>query len=265
MKKRSNMRSIFQKASDILWLAMLCLLFSGALCPANAKADTAATEKPLNSSETTVTTFWNRQSKNASNRYQSSYSHNDNNKKLSSASPKEPVKIVKCKKKILQGDTERLDLTNLPPNANVTFSSSNPSVLTVKQLSNISCEYSGMGYGSAKIQIKISTPGFLFFDNVEELAATVNVAPKAVSIVFRRSTKTITVGQSSKLSYTIRPSISTEKPVFSSLRKKIVSVNKKGVIKGRKAGTTYVYATLANGKSAKCKIVVKKAKANVIY
>lgn len=121
-----------------------------------------------------------------------------------------------------------------------------------------------MGYGNAKIQIKISTPGFLFFDNVQELTASVNVTPKAVSIVFRKSTRTITVGQSSKLSYTIRPSISTEKPVFSSLRKKIVSVNKKGMIKGKKSGTTYVYATLANGKSAKCKVIVKRPKPNTL-
>lgn len=157
--------------------------------------------------------FFETTAKKASIRQQISY-RNDAAKRSSSASPRESIKILKYKKKILQGETKQLDLINLPANATVSFSSNNTSVLTVKQISNTACEYSGMGYGNAKIQIKISTPGFLFFDNVQELTASINVTPKAVSIVFRKSTRTITVGQSSKLSYTIRPSISTEKPVF---------------------------------------------------
>lgn len=262
MKKRSYIRSITKKAADIFLITGLCLLFSGAFCHSHAKADTA---NDLSSSSVTASkTFLSTQQKNSPARYQSTYSRNDGTKKFSSASPRKPVRILNCKKKILQSETERLDLVNLPANAEVSFSSSNTSVLTVKQISNTACEYTGMSYGSAKIQIKISTPSFLFFDNVQELTTSINVTPKAVSIVFRKSTKTITVGQSSRLYYTLRPSISTEKPVFSSLRKKIVTINKKGVIKGRKAGTTYVYATLANGKSAKCKVIVKKAKANTL-
>ena len=237
---------MIKKTTDIFWIAGLCLLFSGVFCATNAKADTMAASSESNSSVSMTKTFLKPQQKKASI---ISY-RNDAAKRSSSASPRESVKILKYKKKILQGETKQLDLINLPANATVSFSSNNTSVLTVKQISNTACEYSGMGYGNAKIQIKISTPGFLFFDNVQELTASINVTPKAVSIVFRKSTRTITVGQSSKLSYTIRPSISTEKPVFSSLRKKIVSVNKKGMIKGKK--------------SAKCKVIVKKPKPNTL-
>ncbi len=263
MKKCSFIRFMIKKTTDIFWIAGLCLLFSGVFCATNAKADTMAASSESNSSVSMTKTFLKPQQKKASIHQQISY-RNDAAKRSSSASPRESVKILKYKKKILLGETKQLDLINLPANATVSFSSNNTSVLTVKQISNTACEYSGMGYGNAKIQIKISTPGFLFFDNVQELTASINVTPKAVSIVFRKSTRTITVGQSSKLSYTIRPSISTEKPVFSSLRKKIVSVNKKGMIKGKKSGTTYVYATLANGKSAKCKVIVKKPKPNTL-
>lgn len=255
---------MIKKTTDIFWIAGLCLLFSGVFCTTNAKADTMAASSESNSSVSTTKTFLKPQQKKGINTASQISYRNDAAKRSSSASPRESIKILKYKKKILQGETKQLDLINLPANATVSFSSNNTSVLTVKQISNTACEYSGMGYGNAKIQIKISTPGFLFFDNVQELTASINVTPKAVSIVFRKSTRTITVGQSSKLSYTIRPSISTEKPVFSSLRKKIVSVNKKGMIKGKKSGTTYVYATLANGKSAKCKVIVKKPKPNTL-
>ena len=146
---------MIKKTTDIFWIAGLCLLFSGVFCATNAKADTMAASSESNSSVSMTKTFLKPQQKKASIRQQISY-RNDAAKRSSSASPRESVKILKYKKKILLGETKQLDLINLPANATVSFSSNNTSVLTVKQISNTACEYSGMGYGNAKIQIKIS-------------------------------------------------------------------------------------------------------------
>lgn len=181
-------------------------------------------------------------------------------KKKAPPSSDEPIRFSKFKKNILQNDTELLEVQNVAPDSKISFSSSDTSVLSVAQTSDTTCNYTGVGYGSAKIIVKISKPGFLFFDSKQEMEVKINVTPHAVSVVFRKSTRNILVGQSIKLPYTLRPSISKEKPIFSSLRKKIATVNHKGNVKGRKAGITFIYATLSNGKSAKCKIIVKKNK-----
>ena len=77
---------------------------------------------------------------------------------------------------------------------------------------------------------------------------------------FRSKQKKITVQSCVKLAMTIRPSISKETPVFQTQNSRIATVTSKGVVTGRKVGKTYITATIRNGKTAKCKIIVKKAK-----
>ncbi len=164
---------------------------------------------------------------------------------------------LKYNKEILQGDSHILEIQDLEKNCDVSFKSSDTDVLTVEQLSNTSCSYTGVGYGNAKITVTITKTTAFFFKDRKTINANIHVTPKAVSIVFRRGTKKIALGtKNKKLPFTIRPSISKEVPAFKSLNKKIVSINKKGKITAKKLGTTYITATLLNGKSAKCKVIV---------
>lgn len=160
-------------------------------------------------------------------------------------------------KEILQGNSHILEIQDLEKNCDVSIKSSDTDVLTVEQLSNTSCSYTGVGYGSAKITVTITKTTAFFFKDRKTIHANIHVTPKAVSIMFRRGTKKIALGnKNKKLPFTIRPSISKEVPAFKSLNKKIVSVNKRGKITARRLGTTYITATLLNGKSARCKIIV---------
>lgn len=172
-----------------------------------------------------------------------------------------PIKFKYHAKLLFQGDSCVVNLQNVKDNMSVVFRSSDNSVLAVKKLSDSSCRVTGMGYGNAKVIAHVTkNNGFFLFDETETVETKFKISPKAASIRFRSNQKKIAVQSTAKLSMTIRPSISKEAPVFQSQNSKIATVSQKGIVTGRKAGKTYITATIRNGKSAKCKIIVKKPK-----
>ena len=176
-------------------------------------------------------------------------------------SGKKSVKFKKHSKTLLQGDSYVINLQNVKEDMSVTFRSSDSSVLTVKKLSDSSCRVTGIGYGTAKVIARITTDGgFFLFDETQTIDTKFKIFPKAASVRFRAKQKKITLFSSVKLAMTIRPSISKEKPIFQTMNSRIATISPNGVITGRKVGKTYVTATIQNGKTAKCKIIVKKAK-----
>ena len=84
--------------------------------------------------------------------------------------------------------------------------------------------------------------------------ATVNVS----SISLNKSSMTLTVGESSKLTATISPSNATNKG-FSWVNSNtaVVSVDSNGNVKALKAGTASITAKTGNGKTAVCNVTVK--------
>ncbi len=90
----------------------------------------------------------------------------------------------------------------------------------------------------------------------------IKTSAKAVSVKFRRCKFKLSPGQKKRIRVTIRPSIATEKPVFESENPAIASFIKGDMIYAKQAGTTYVTATLSNGRKARCRIVVKIKKRN---
>jgi len=166
------------------------------------------------------------------------------------------ARLSKCNKDILQGDTYTVKLLDAEDDCNISFSSSDSDILSVKKSSNCSCTYKGVGYGSAKIVVKITRTTAFFFKETKTLRAKINVTPRAVSVMFRKNVRKIAVGKKCRLPLTIRPSISEEVPDFESLNPKIASISKKGVVTGKRVGKTYVTATISNGQTAKCKINV---------
>lgn len=90
----------------------------------------------------------------------------------------------------------------------------------------------------------------------------IRTSAKAVSVKFRRCKFKLSPGQKKRIRVTIRPSIATEKPVFESENPTIAIFIKGDMIYAKQAGTTYVTATLSNGRKARCRIIVKTKKKN---
>lgn len=172
----------------------------------------------------------------------------------------ENASLSKYEKNILQEDTYTLKVLDAEEDCDISFKSNDTDVLTVKQSSENSCSYTGVGYGTAKIIVKITKTTFLIFKEQKTLTAKVSVTPRAVSIMFRQNSREVKVGTKTHLAYTIRPSISEEVPVFESLNSKIATISKQGKVTGKRAGKTYVTATISNGQKARCKITVVDTK-----
>lgn len=141
---------------------------------------------------------------------------------------------------------------------NVSYKSSDSSVLEVQKNSQNSCTYTGKSSGTATLTVRIRSNKNLFFQNkTVTLKAKISVSPKAVSIKFCRAKIKMTVGQKKKIKTVIRPSISKEKPKFISADPEIAYFQSQNVLHAKEAGSTYITASISNGMKVRCKIVVK--------
>jgi len=122
------------------------------------------------------------------------------------ANKKEPF-LKKDSASVLTGTSNILTVFKVPDNSDISYKSSDESILTVNPGENNTCEYTGVGVGTATITIKIQEPVFLFVTNTYTLKFEVEVTPKAVSVKFRKTKYKLSIGESRKLQYTLRPSI----------------------------------------------------------
>ena len=166
--------------------------------------------------------------------------------------------INKTSDTILVGDTGYLTLSNVPSDYTVSFKSSDKSKLSIKEVSQVTCEYTGKAAGTEYITVKIKEPGLFFLAETVTFKYKVTISPRAVSIKFNKSNYKVAEGDSIKPKLTIRPSISKEEPEFDTTNPRIATVNSKGKVYGKNDGTTYLTATISNRKRAKCKITVTK-------
>ena len=137
------------------------------------------------------------------------------------------------------------------------FESSDESILKITKSTSSSCEYRGVRPGTAEIRVKVSKPGFLFVPNNVYLHCDVTVSPKAVSIKFTKKKYRVQPGTKKKLKLTTRPSISKEKATFESSDTEIVEIDTNGRIYAKSIGTVTITAKISNGKTAKCKVIVR--------
>lgn len=172
------------------------------------------------------------------------------------ASTEEPF-LKKKDTSILTGTSSTLTVYNVPDNSDVSYKSSDETILTVTPGEDNTCEFTGAEVGTAVITIKIQEPVFLFITNTYTLKFTVEVTPKAVSVKFRKSQYLLDTGESKKLQYTLKPRITDEIPKFESSDSNIVSVSSKGKIYAKAKGTAYITATISNGSYDKCKVTVR--------
>ena len=91
-------------------------------------------------------------------------------------------------------------------------------------------------------------------------AQAASKAPKSLSV--KVTTKTVDIKGKSTISVkSVKPANASKAVTYKSSNKKIVTVNKNGVIKaGKKTGKAKITVTLASGKKATLKVKVQKAK-----
>lgn len=139
----------------------------------------------------------------------------------------------------------------------VSFKSSNDAVSLDPESNGISCKCSGNAVGTSIITVKIKAKGFLFFNSSSStLTCRVTVSPKASSIQFNRQQVRMSPNTKKKVRITLRPSITTETPVFSSSDPRVARVNAARKIVAKSPGITVITATIQNGNTASCRVIV---------
>lgn len=132
-------------------------------------------------------------------------------------------------------------------NTSLSWKSSNTKVAVVNASGNVTAVGNGTAY------ITVST------DNGKTDKCKVEVKTPAASIKLKKTSISLKKGKTQKLivsKYT--PSNVYPKTIIWRIKNKnIATVNSKGIVKGIKPGTTYIYAKTWNGKTAKCKIIVR--------
>lgn len=85
------------------------------------------------------------------------------------------------------------------------------------------------------------------------LFAPVNTSAKTKPLRLNKTKATITIGAKVQL----KLSGTNKKVKWSVQNKKIATISKKGLVRGKKKGTTFVYAKISGKKKLRCKITVK--------
>lgn len=174
-----------------------------------------------------------------------------------SAPKTESITLSHRKDTILTDTVNTLSVNNMAKKWTAYFESSDESILKITKSNSSSCEYRGVRPGTADITVKVSKPGFLFVPNNVYLHCSVTVSPRAVSIKFTKNKYKVQPGTKKKLKLTTRPSISKEKATFESSDTEIVEIDANGRIYAKSIGTVTITAKISNGKTAKCKVIVR--------
>ncbi len=158
------------------------------------------------------------------------------------------VTLSKTSLSLNVGKTSTLKATVSPSNAtnkNVTWSSSNSSIATVKN-----GKITAKKAGTATITAKTS--------NGKAATCKVTVKQLPTSVKLSKTTLSLNIGKTYTLKATVSPSNASSKSVtWSSSKKNVATVNSSGKITAKKAGTVTITAKTSNGKKATCKVTVK--------
>ena len=171
----------------------------------------------------------------------SNYTDIDYSFKVVNISAEKSVKLNKTSATLAKGKS-----VQLTANQSVTWSTSNSSKATVKN-----GKVTAKKVGTVTITAKAK--------NGKKATCKVTVKNLPTKVKLNKTKATIKKGKTLTLKATVTPStnvISTVK--WTSSNKNIATVNSKGKITAKKAGTVTITVKTTNGKTAKCKITVKK-------
>ena len=158
------------------------------------------------------------------------------------------VKLNKTSLTLNKGKTSTLKATLNPTNATdkkLTWTTSNKKVATVDSKGKVKA----VGKGSAIITVKSA--------NGKKATCKVAVKVPATKVKLNKTKATLKVGKTLTLKATKTPSGSTDKLTWTTSNKKVATV-KNGKVTAKKAGNVTITVKTTSGKTAKCKITVKK-------
>lgn len=155
-------------------------------------------------------------------------------------------KVTKKTVTMYSGDSKKLKVSVSPKDAKkkITFASSKKSVASVSNKGVVTAKKSG----TAKIKITVTGK-----DNKKK-SSYVKVKVKYVSLALNKKTASLKVGKKLTLAAKASPK---RKVKWSSSNRKVATVSTKGVVKGVKAGTAKLTASVGN-KKADCLVKVVK-------
>lgn len=94
---------------------------------------------------------------------------------------------------------------------------------------------------------------------VDVLSCKVTVTPQAISIKFKKKNIEMTSGTTLLLKPIIKPNNSSCVPIYKSSDERVATVNAKGRVFALTGGETTITATLPNGQSTSCNLIVWEA------
>jgi len=133
----------------------------------------------------------------------------------------------------------------------ISWESSDPNVATVDENGNVTA----VSAGCTQIKVVSSSQSFANYES----SCFVIVTQAADSVELNKTAVNVGVGQQYALKATVSPSDAPQEVVWSTSDRKLAVVDENGVITAKKAGTVTITATTSNGKTATCKVNVKKA------
>lgn len=141
----------------------------------------------------------------------------------------------------------------------VSFKSNDSSIVSISSGDDEnSRKCTGESVGKATITVKIKEKGFLFFNSsTTTLTCRIFVSPRATSVRFNRKSIKMRQNAKRKLQYTLRPSITAEIPSFTSSNPDVATVTAAGKVTAHTKGTALIAATIKNGRTSICKIIVR--------
>ncbi|MBQ8135234.1 MAG: leucine-rich repeat protein [Clostridia bacterium] len=164
--------------------------------------------------------------------------------------PATGVKLSKTSVSVNKGKTYQLKATVLPTyakNKKVTWSTSNKSVATVSSGGKVTAKKAG----TATITVKTVN------GKTAKCKVTVKTPPTKVKL--NKTKATLKLKKTLTLKATVSPAkyVTSKKVTWKTSNSKIATV-KNGKVTAKKAGTVTITVKTTNGKTAKCKITVKK-------
>lgn len=157
------------------------------------------------------------------------------------------VKLSKTSLAITKGASKQLTYSLRPAGAvtTVTWSSSNPKIASVTSKGVVK----GVKTGTTTITAKTA--------NGKKAACKVTVKrPAATAVKLKKTSLTMNKRETQTLSYTLTPSDAAGTVTWSSSNAKIASVNSKGIVTAKSAGTATITAKISSKVYAKCKVKV---------
>ncbi len=167
------------------------------------------------------------------------------------------AELDETEKEMLTGETAQLTYHSAPYVGNdenlniVSWESSDPEIATVDENGNVTAKSEGV------VQIKLISSSGSF--SAYESYCLVFVKQSADSVELNKTAVNVGVGQKYTLKATILPSDVSQTVTWSTSNKKLATVDENGVVTAKKTGTVTITATTENGKTATCKVNVKKA------